>query len=125
MNTADRSLAMVDYALRRRFKFFRLEPAFESVGFTEFLAKRGVSEPLIDRIRKAMGSLNKEVREDRQALGPGFEIGHSFFVPSDDADTLDDTWYASVIRGEIEPLLREYWFDQPDRVSNAVKALLA
>lgn len=125
MNTADRSLAMVDYALRRRFKFFRLEPAFESEAFTEVLTRRGVPESLVDRIRKAMGALNKDIREDHQALGPGFEIGHSFFVPSDDTDTLNESWYVSVIRGEIEPLLREYWFDQPDRVSNAVKGLLA
>jgi MoxR-like ATPase len=124
MNTADRSLAMVDYALRRRFAFFRLEPAFESEIFADVLEKRGVPEELIGRIRKAMASLNKEISEDRTALGPGFEVGHSFFVPTDGTDALDEIWYVSVIRGEIEPLLREYWFDQPDRVTVAVKSLL-
>lgn len=125
MNTADRSLAMVDYALRRRFKFFRLEPAFESEAFINALTSRGAPEQLTERIRKAMGALNKEIREDRQALGPGFEIGHSFFVPTDDTDALDDSWYDSIIRGEIEPLLREYWFDQSERVARVVKELLA
>jgi len=59
-------------------------------------------------------------------LGPGFEIGHSYFVPDARADeVLDRRWYEAVIRAEIEPLLREYWFDQPQRVAEAVERLLA
>jgi MoxR-like ATPase len=125
MNTADRSLAMVDFALRRRFAFFRLTPAFETEAFAEFLDKRGVPEGVIGRIRRAMSALNKEIASDRAALGPGYEIGHSFFVPPEGADVLDESWYSSVIAGEIEPLLREYWFDQPERVDAIVKSMLA
>jgi 5-methylcytosine-specific restriction protein B len=125
MNTADRSLAMVDYALRRRFAFFRLLPAFDSEAFSEHLVTAGVSEQLVDRIKTRMSALNSRIAADRTSLGPGFEIGHSFFVPPDDADGLDEEWYRSVITGEIEPLLREYWFDQPDQVDRAVKDLLA
>jgi 5-methylcytosine-specific restriction protein B len=126
MNTADRSLAMVDYALRRRFAFVRLEPAFGSERFTDYLLGAGVDEAIVERICTRMEELNREIRNDTNNLGPGFEIGHSYFVPDARADeVLDHRWYEAVIRAEIEPLLREYWFDQPQRVAEAVERLLA
>jgi hypothetical protein len=132
MNTADRSLAMVDFALRRRFAFVRLMPAFESKTFVKFITRRGVPAALARRIAQRMRDLNIEIMEDRKRLGPGFEIGHSFFVPSSTASTqtavkptYDETWYHSVVMSEIEPLLREYWFDDPDRVAEIVARLLA
>lgn len=126
MNTADRSLAMVDYALRRRFAFVRLEPAFGSESFTDHLLGAGVDEAVVERICKRMEELNQDIRNDTNSLGPGFEIGHSYFVPDARADeVLDRTWYEAVIRAEIEPLLREYWFDQPQRVAEALERLLA
>jgi MoxR-like ATPase len=124
MNTADRSLAMVDYALRRRFAFTRLQPAFGSKAFTKLLARLGVSRELARRIAQRMTALNEEIVEDRKRLGPGFEIGHSFFVPSAKGE-YDESWYRNIIIAEIEPLLREYWFDDPDRVVEAVAQLLA
>lgn len=124
MNTADRSLAMVDYALRRRFGFFRLEPAFAREEFAEYLVSRGVAQSLVRRIVDRLTELNETIRGDRAELGPGFEIGHSYFVPPEGAEALDETWYGAVVRGEIEPLLREYWFDDPDRVDQAVGRLL-
>ncbi len=126
MNTADRSLAMVDYALRRRFAFHRLRPAFGTNQFSDFLNAVGVDELLVDRIVVRLSALNDRIRADRRNLGPGFEIGHSFFCPGDDDDVgLDESWYEAIVRQEIVPLLREYWFDRPDYVDKEIRALLA
>ena len=125
MNTADRSLAMVDYALRRRFAFIRLQPAFATDQFSDFLNAADVEEDLVNRIVDRLSALNERIRADRKNLGPGFEIGHSFFCPSDDDEGLDDSWYEAIVRREIEPLLREYWFDRPEHVDVQVRALLA
>ena len=125
MNTADRSLAMVDYALRRRFAFVRLEPAFESDQFSDFLLAADVEEDLVNRIVERMGELNRKIGEDRKNLGPGFEIGHSFFCPRDEDEQLDESWYRAIVRREIEPLLREYWFDRPEYVDGRIEELLA
>ena len=125
MNTADRSLAMVDYALRRRFAFFRMQPAFENEEFSDHLLGLDIEEELVNRIVGRISELNRRIRDDRKNLGPGFEIGHSFFCPGDDDDSLDDGWYRAIIRREIEPLLREYWFDRPAEAEQQVNALLA
>jgi hypothetical protein len=89
------------------------------------LVRHGVSKLLTRRITDRMSALNEEILEDRKRLGPGFEIGHSFFVPQSGSGPYDDAWYRSVIISEIEPLLREYWFDDPNRVAEAVARLLA
>ena len=125
MNTADRSLAMVDYALRRRFAFIRLRPAFRTDEFSNFLIAAGVPEETVTRIVDRLSRLNETIRADRRNLGPGFEIGHSFFCPGDDDQTLDESWYEAIVRREVEPLLGEYWFDDPERVDKEVQALLA
>ena len=121
MNTADRSLAMVDYALRRRFAFEELRPAYGSEKFREYLIEAGIEHTLVNRIEGNMAAVNTTIREDGD-LGPGFEIGHSFFVP-DDADSADDRWYDSIIETKIAPLLREYWFDRPQRVEELTAKL--
>ena len=125
MNTADRSLAMVDYALRRRFAFNRLQPAFGTSQFSDFLLAAEVEEGLVNKIVDRLKDLNRKIREDRKNLGPGFEIGHSFFCPQEEDELRDESWYRSVVLREIEPLLREYWFDRPDQVDGEIKALLA
>ena len=125
MNTADRSLAMVDYALRRRFAFIRLQPAFGTDQFSNFLLEAGVEEALVSRIVDRLSRLNHKIRSDRKNLGPGFEIGHSFFCPRDEDEQLDESWYEAIIRREIAPLLREYWFDRPeDELENTIGDLL-
>jgi hypothetical protein len=111
MNTADRSLALVDYALRRRFGFIRLEPAFHNPRFKTFMVDRGVSDDLAQRIINRMTELNGEIAQDTKNLGPGFEIGHSYFCPTGEEDNCDSDWYEAIVNSEIEPLLREYWFD--------------
>ena len=125
MNTADRSLAMVDYALRRRFAFHRLKPAFGTDQFSNFLNDAGVPEELVEKIVVRFLALNERIRADRRNLGPGFEIGHSFFCPGDDDRGFDESWYEAIVRREVEPLLREYWFDRPDYVDGEIRTLLA
>jgi MoxR-like ATPase len=123
MNTADRSLALVDYALRRRFAFVHLGPAFQHKRFAEHLKNRGASDELIAAIQARLEWLNKEIREDKD-LGRGFEVGHSYFANPE--STPNRAWYERVIRTEIEPLVREYWFDKPESyVKDAVARLLA
>lgn len=125
MNTADRSLAMVDYALRRRFSFVDLEPGFGTERFASFLSARGATEVLIRRIAERLGQLNAEIADDRVNLGPGFCIGHSFFSSLADHITPDEEWYRRVVENEIAPLLREYWFDKPTLATSWVARLLA
>jgi 5-methylcytosine-specific restriction protein B len=124
MNTADRSLAMVDYALRRRFAFARLAPAFNTVQFSEWLRASGVDDQLTKMVVDRMSALNAVIVADTRTLGPGFQIGHSFFCPTGSEERLDRSWYDSVIRQEIEPLLREYWFDDHAKVDALVEDLL-
>ena len=124
MNTADRSLAMVDYALRRRFAFHTLQPQFGSAKFQSFLETRGASRTLVDLVVSRMTALNSEISEDKVRLGPGYQIGHSFFVPIDSAQALDMDWYRRVIQYEIAPLLREYWFDQSEAAETWTANLL-
>lgn len=125
MNLADRSLAMVDYALRRRFVFVTLKPQYGSDLFRRWLQERGMQADLVQLIMERMTQLNQEIRED-PLLGENYEIGHSFFLPrGDDFAGLDRNWYEGVVRTEIVPLLREYWFDNPKKADEAEKRLLA
>ncbi|MDE0679502.1 MAG: AAA family ATPase [Gammaproteobacteria bacterium] len=127
MNTADRSLALVDYALRRRFAFETLEPAYESDhgrnAFRDYLTSKGSDPALPHLICERMGTLNKMIRDDRE-LGRGFEVGHSYFVP-DDGDEPSEDWYRHIVDTQIVPLLREYWFDSLEIVEEAVDGLTA
>ena len=120
MNTADRSLALVDYALRRRFSFINIMPAFNNK-FKNFLIDNGIDEGLVDRILNKLDDLNKVIQKDPN-LGKGFQIGHSYFcnIPE---ENIDDTWYDLIIEHEIIPLLEEYWFDNEDRVKNQADKL--
>ncbi|MGR9230035.1 MrcB family domain-containing protein [Rhizobium leguminosarum] len=114
MNTADRSLSFVDYALRRRFAFSNVAPQFDAPRFATFLSSKGVPEPIIDRVRSRMGELNSAIASDKVNLGPGFQIGHSFFTPYEPVEDAE-AWYDDIIETEIAPLLEEYWFDNPER----------
>lgn len=121
MNTADRSLAMVDYALRRRFAFVTLEPAVNSSAFGDWLTAAGASKALLDQIRTAVGVLNAAIDKERD-LGERFRIGHSFFCPAP-GQKPDVQWYRDIIHTEIKPLLEEY-FDSKDRVENLIAEVL-
>lgn len=109
MNTADRSLAMIDYALRRRFSFFQMEPGFSSDGFK--LYQQSLHDDTFDKVIEAIVSLNKVIAND-DSLGAGFCIGHSYFC---NQATVSKTWLQNVINYDIAPMLREYWFDDPQK----------
>jgi 5-methylcytosine-specific restriction protein B len=119
MNTADRSLALVDYALRRRFVFFFLAPVLESEKFAAQLFHAGGSPSLVDAIRRGIGALNKTIAADSD-LGEGFLVGHSFFCPEANAHPIGDSWYQAIIDTEIAPLIREYWFDKKQTEVDAI-----
>ena len=112
MNTADRSLALIDYALRRRFSFFEIEPAFTSDGFLHYQAAldNETFNALVEQIKK----LNLEIKND-PVLGPGFRIGHSYFCLDAPAACTTD-WMCSVVEFDILPTLAEYWSDAPDKL---------
>lgn len=112
MNTADRSLAMLDYALRRRFAFVELCPAFDSDGFRDYRA--GLDNPRFEALVREVESLNRAIVED-ESLGEGFCIGHSYFCNMD-ADSCTDAALASIVDYELIPMLKEYWFDEPGKV---------
>lgn len=124
MNTADRSLAMVDYALRRRFAFVDLEPGFGSPAFHDYLLDHGASEELIAKVVNKMSLINDRISKDTTNLGKGFCIGHSFFTALSSRIQLDSDWFEHIVRTEIEPLLREYWFDDPAQADSMVKDIL-
>ena len=105
MNIADRSLAMIDYALRRRFSFFDIEPAFDSEGFSNY--KKEFSNNTFDELIKTIKELNKEITKDN-SLGKGFCIGHSYFC---NAEECTEAWMKDIVEFDILPMLSEYWFD--------------
>ena len=110
MNTADRSLAMIDYALRRRFSFFDMEPGFDSEGFINYQNSlaNDTFNTLIERIKE----LNREIAADK-SLGKGFCIGHSYFC---NADYCIEEWMKDVVDFDILPMLSEYWFDDSSKL---------
>lgn len=108
MNTADRSLAMIDYALRRRFSFFEIEPGFDSQGFISY--QNGLNSETLDELISKVKELNRKIAADK-SLGRGFCIGHSYFCGR---DVCTDEWLHSVVDYDILPMLSEYWFDDED-----------
>ncbi len=110
MNTADRSLAMIDYALRRRFSFFEMEPGFDSEGFVQYQTKlnNDTFNQLIEKIKE----LNTEIANDR-SLGKGFRIGHSYFCNWNECT---DEKMQAVVDFDILPMLDEYWFDDTSKL---------
>lgn len=111
MNTADRSLAVLDYALRRRFGFFEMAPGFDTAQFRRFIEAEDSSA--FSALVEALQALNHEISQD-PGLGRGFAIGHSY-LSAKEASRSDDLWLLSVVEDELVPLLEEYWFDQPER----------
>jgi 5-methylcytosine-specific restriction protein B len=119
MNTADRSLAVLDYALRRRFGFFEMRPGFESEGFIR--RQRALESPALDALVGTLLELNKVIAED-PALGQGFAIGHSYLTGVSAGETAED-WLRSVVEDELIPLLEEYWFDEQARAAEWAEKL--
>lgn len=114
MNTADRSLAMIDYALRRRFSFIELEPGFETEGFKAY--QKGLGNEIFDKLVAAVERLNEEIKND-SSLGKGFCIGHSYFCGLENPKDCTVSWMREVVEYDILPMLEEYWFDSPAQVA--------
>lgn len=112
MNTADRSLAIIDYALRRRFAFIEFEPGFETDGFIAL--KNQIANEKFNKLVEQIKLLNDYIVKDI-SLGKGFMIGHSYLIPKKNSDVTDE-WLSDVVNFEIIPLLEEYWFDESDKL---------
>ena len=119
MNTADRSLAMMDYALRRRFSFFEMKPGFSTDGFNAY--QRSLANEDFDKLVSAIIDLNQVIEND-DSLGSGFCIGHSYLCNKDKTDVNSD-WLKRVVKFDIAPMLREYWFDNDTKFNNEVQKL--
>lgn len=112
MNTADRGIAIIDYAFRRRFSFINIEPAYRSQGFRRILQEANSIK--FNKIARKMIELNNEICED-SLLGKGFQIGHSYFCVG---KAIDDSRLKMIIEYEIMPLIEEYWYDDRDKVES-------
>lgn len=110
MNTADRSLALIDYALRRRFSFFTMEPGFDTDGFKKYQNK--LNSPVFDKLIDRVKDLNDEILKD-DSLGSGFCIGHSYFC---NLDACTNDALLDIVDFDILPMLSEYWFDEPGKI---------
>jgi 5-methylcytosine-specific restriction protein B len=120
MNTADRSLAIVDYALRRRFAFITLQPDYGN-NFRSFLASKGLSAGMVEHICSAVTKVNSKIKEDIN-LGEGFQIGHSYFCTFTTNED-ENKWWNEILSFELKPLLEEIWFDDSTIVSDVLKQL--
>ena len=123
MNIADRSLALVDLALRRRFAFADLEPRFGSAWRNWVIGRCGMDSGLLHDIKKRIRALNDQIAAD-SGLGRQFRIGHSYVTPPLGIQ-IDDfrQWFKHVVETEIGPLLQEYWFDGVEKAREAKKSL--
>lgn len=112
MNTADRSLALMDFALRRRFAFFELAPGFDSAGFRAY--QESLNSPSFDGLIACVQQLNEAIADD-ETLGDGYRVGHSFFCGLQSEEGVDAKRLRNIVEYEIVPLLREYWFDDLEK----------
>ncbi len=121
MNTADRSLALVDYALRRRFVFYTVRPAFQNDRLKEYLlAQQHLPSDFVAKILQGFTKLNQAISE---RLGPGFMIGHSYLVDQISPQTYEAD-YRKILDYEIRPLLEEYYYDADDEVQELMKSIV-
>ena len=112
MNTADRSLAMLDYALRRRFAFYEMKPGFDNEKFVEY--RMNLNNPRFDKLIYVVQSLNNAIATD-ESLGEGFKIGHSYFC---NIKEINESRLSNIVEYELIPMLKEYWFDEPTKVKD-------
>ncbi|MCX6236921.1 MAG: AAA family ATPase, partial [Bacteroidia bacterium] len=120
MNTADRSLAIVDYALRRRFAFVTLQPDYGD-NFRSFLSVRGLTAPIVEHICSSVTKVNSTIKGDPN-LGEGFQIGHSYFCTFTKGED-ENKWWNEILSFELNPLFEEIWFDNSAKVAEVLKQL--
>lgn len=123
MNVADRSIALVDLAFRRRFAFHDLQPTLNDSWVHWVTTNTSLDKAFLLEVQNRVGALNDMIAADRQ-LGRQFQIGHSYVTPSIELDIENGReWFRRIVATEIEPLLNEYWFDSQDAVDKAVSLL--
>lgn len=125
MNTADRSLANLDFALRRRFSFVHIEPAFNGEAlnkFVTFLSNQGISGKNANRIVSNINKINQEIKSDYR-LGKGFEIGHAYFTNVKGVHDNINEWYNNIVEYELVPLIEEYYFDDEIKCKELIEVL--
>ncbi len=120
MNTSDRSLAIVDYALRRRFAFVTLQPEYGSM-FQQFLLGQGLHKGMVEHIRSSLTKVNAKIKADTN-LGEGFQIGHSYFCSFKTGED-SENWWNDILQFELKPLLEEIWFDDLSKAASILKEL--
>ena len=118
MNTADRSLAMIDYALRRRFSFFEMKPGFDSIGFIKY-QKEVIGDTSFVKVIDGIKNLNDTIEKE---FGRGFCIGHSYFCKPN-TETYTIAWLKNVIEFDIKPMILEYWFDNEKKAQQEIDKL--
>ena len=123
MNVADRSLALVDFALRRRFAFFDLEPQLNEAWERWVVQNSGFDSGQVRDIGARLTRLNETIAND-ESLGPQFRVGHSYVTPTSGGSGDVREWFRSVVKTEIQPLLEEYWFDRPEEAEKQAEMLL-
>ena len=124
MNTADRSLAIMDYALRRRFSFYNVEPSFNTIGFANHIKENGISDDLSKQIIEKFTGLNNYIADESISnLGKGFCIGHSYFCNKLNDGQSEKDWYNSILHFEISELLNEYWWDDKQKAEDWINKL--
>ena len=123
LNQADRSLAPLDYALRRRFAFVALGPQF-GAPLRQYLAARQVPGNIVEQLCGRMAALNQTIADDPE-LGPDFEIGHSYFCQPPTEPAQATAWLRLIFEQEIGPLLADYWREQPATAAAQLRKLLA
>ena len=123
MNIADRSLALVDLALRRRFAFVDLVPEIGERWQAWVKEQCEFDDAVLSDIQERMVNLNQTIESDSK-LGRQFQVGHSYVTPPPGVETDPGTWYQDVVESEIGPLLDEYWFDEPSKAQRERERLL-
>ena len=124
MNIADRSIALVDLALRRRFAFVTLEPSLGEAWGDWVVREGGLDPALVEDIRRRIAALNDRIAADAR-LGSQFRVGHSYVTPTHRLEPgATKEWFRQVVETEIGPLLEEYWFDAPDESKKAIQDLI-
>lgn len=123
MNPNDRSIVDFDFAMRRRFSFFDIEPAFESEKFKNYLLSKGLSKKIIRFISFNMNNLNKKIIDESFGLGKSFCIGHSYFCNPDLSKQSEEVWYKKIIDYKIAPLIRTYWFEDLEFANKEIERL--
>lgn len=125
MNIADRSLSVIDIALRRRFAFMDLEPTLGQAWEDWVHVKNGIEREILREFGKRMTRLNEVIAEDVE-LGEQFRIGHSYLTPAVNVEITDPVkWFKQVAKTEIGPLLLEYWFDNKHKAFEETNRLIA